>query len=67
MAVQELLAPYLSYIEPIHESKLYTKQMTQMVTVLPKIVINHPKGVHRFLKIMKALKVDIGEKIKQAV
>lgn len=67
VAVQELLAPYLSYIEPIHESKLYTKQMTQMVTVLPKIVINHPKGVHRFLKIMKALKVDIGEKIKQAV
>lgn len=62
--VTDLLSPYLKFIEPVKESKLYTKQMTKLVTVLPKMVIGHPKAIDRFAKIMKVLHVDLSEKIK---
>lgn len=42
-AVMDILGGYIKFIEPMKESKLYTKQMTKMVTMLPKMVINHPK------------------------
>lgn len=64
LTVQEILGKYLSYIEPVSESKLYSKQMTHMVTKLPKIVIAHPKAMHRMAKLMKTLKIDMASKIQ---
>lgn len=62
--VSDLLEQYIKFIEPVKESKLYTKQMAKMVTMLPKIVLGHPKAMDRFAKVMKALHIDIGSKIQ---
>lgn len=62
--VTELLSQYLKFIEPVSESKLYTKQMAKMVTSLPKMVIGHPKAMDCMAKVMKALHIDIGSKIQ---
>lgn len=62
--VEDILGQYLKFIEPVAESKLYTKQMAKMVTMLPKMVIGHPKAMDRFAKVMKLLHVDIGSKIQ---
>lgn len=62
--VLDLLGQYIKFIEPVKESKLYTKQMAKMVTMLPKIVLGHPKAMDRFAKVMKALHIDIGSKIQ---
>lgn len=64
LEVTEMLSQYLKFIEPVSESKLYTKQMAKMVTVLPKMVIGHPKAMDRLAKVMKALHIDIGSKIQ---
>lgn len=61
--VTDLLGQYIKFIEPVAESKLYTKQMAKMVTKLPKMVIGHPKAMDRLAKVMKALHIDIGSKI----
>jgi hypothetical protein len=65
--VKNILGDYIRYIEPIKESKLYKKEMTKMVTVMPKMVIAHPKGINRMVKIMKVFGIDIGEAIKSKV
>lgn len=62
--VMDILGQYVNLIEPVSESKLYTKQMTKMVTILPKVVINHPKAMDRFARVMKFLHIDIGSKIR---
>lgn len=62
--VTEILGQYIKFIEPVDESKLYTKQMAKMVTKLPKMVISHPKAMDRLAKVMKVLHIDIGSKIK---
>lgn len=62
--VTDILGDYLKFIEPVKESKLYTKQMAKMVTKLPKMVITHPKAMDRFAKVMKFLHIDIGSKIQ---
>ena len=62
--VTDILGDYLKFIEPVKESKLYTKQMAKMVTKLPKMVIAHPKAMDRFAKVMKFLHIDIGSKIQ---
>lgn len=62
--VSDLLGQYIKFIEPVKESKLYTKQMAKMVTMLPKIVLGHPKAMDCFAKVMKVLHIDIGSKIQ---
>ena len=61
--VKELLGEYTKRIEPVHESKLYTKQMTTTITQLPKIVITHPKLMDFVSRMMKLFKVDMAAKI----
>jgi glycosyltransferase involved in cell wall biosynthesis len=62
--ISALLSPYLKMMEKIEVSKLYSERMAKIIMSLPKIVIGHPKLIYNFAKLMKALKVDIGSKIK---
>lgn len=63
--VKDLLGEYTKRIEPIYESKLYTKQMTQSITLLPKLVIMRPKLMDSMSQMMKLFKVDMAAKISQ--
>lgn len=61
--VKEMLGEYTKRIKPIHESKLYTKQMTQTITLLPKLAIMHPKLMDFTSRMMKRMNVDMAAKI----
>ena len=63
--VKDILGAYTELIEPIQESKLYTKQMAKSVCVLPKIVIMRPKLMDRISRLMKRLNVDVAAQISK--
>ena len=63
--VRDMLGEYTKRIEPIHESKLYTKKMTKTITLLPKLVITHPKLMDFVSRMMKIFKVDMAAKISE--